>query len=242
MNFKILFPMCILLSIPIFAAEIVLKNGDAYIAEIISEDSNVVKLKWKTKIFEIPKSEIQNIDLKKTGEHISYHYETIQLKDGTKIKGVVVNQNAKEVILKTELGIISINRTKLENENQEVNSKFEITTPPEKKTNIGFHGIYSSFIESKDSRSHAGSGGFFLEPSFLHFNKIRFGLKSEYSETINSKFKFFTSILYFNYNYKQSNWLDFYFSLGLGGSIVNFKDSDKVITGSDPAVFLELGY
>ncbi|HNC57253.1 MAG TPA: hypothetical protein PK079_03125 [Leptospiraceae bacterium] len=233
----------LLSSISLSAAEIVLKNGDAFIADILENDANKVRIRWKEKTFDIPKSEIQNIDTEKKGEHISYHYDTIILKDGTQIKGVIVRQNTNDLIVKTELGLLTIEKSKLENAKSLIPDKYNVDLPPEKNSNIGLTGSYSAFAQSSNNVNQASGGGLFIEPSFVHFNsRWRLGYKLEYLESINSRFRFYNNFLYLQYNWKKSNWIDFYANLGIGGSIVNYKYTDKTVTGSDPAGYLEVGW
>ncbi len=231
------------LTLSIHSAEIVLKNGDAFIADILENNSNKVRIRWKDKTFDIPKSDIQNIDTEKKGEHISYHYDTIILKDGTQIKGVIVRQNTNDLVVKTELGLLTIEKSKLENTKNLIPDKYNIDSPPEKNTNIGVTGSYSAFTQSSDKVTQSSGGGLFIEPSFVHFNsRWRLGYKMEYLESSNSRFRFYNNFLYLQYNWKKSNWIDFYANLGIGGSIVNYRYRDKAITGSDPATYLELGW
>jgi hypothetical protein len=227
----------------LYSAEIVLKNGDAFIADILENDSNKVRIRWKDKTFDIPKSDVQNIDLEKRGEHISYHYDTIILKDGTQIKGVIVRQNTNDLVVKTELGLLTIEKSKLENAKNLIPDKYNVDLPPEKNTNIGVTGSYSAFTQSSDKVTQSFGGGLFIEPSFAHFNsRWRLGYKMEYLESSNSRFRFYNNFLYLQYNWKKSNWIDFYANLGIGGSIVNYRYQDKAITGTDPAGYLELGW
>ena len=227
----------------IHSAEIVLKNGDAFIADILENDSNKVRIRWKDKTFDIPKSDVQNIDTEKKGEHISYHYDTIILKDGTSIKGVIVKQNTNDLVVKTELGLLTIEKSKLENAKSLIPDKYNVDLPPEKNSNVGITGSYSAFTQSSDKVTQSSGGGLFIEPSFVHFNsRWRLGYKMEYLESSNSHFRFYNNFLYLQYNWKKSNWIDFYGNLGIGGSIVNYRYQDKAITGSDPAAYLELGW
>ncbi|MDI7226945.1 LA_0442/LA_0875 N-terminal domain-containing protein, partial [Leptospira santarosai] len=64
----ILFFTCIgFLSPALFASELLLKSGEAFLIEEINESADVVNVRWKGRQYRIPKSEIQRIDYNKKG-------------------------------------------------------------------------------------------------------------------------------------------------------------------------------
>ena len=76
-----------LLSFPLFSVEVILKNGDAFICDVVEENERILKVKWKEKIYNIPKSEILTRDNKKTGTHKGYALANIIMLDGSIVKG-----------------------------------------------------------------------------------------------------------------------------------------------------------
>lgn len=66
--------LLLLFSLPLFLAEVFLKNGEVFICDLISENTYQIKVNWKGKEYTIPRQDIASLDLKKTGKHISYKY------------------------------------------------------------------------------------------------------------------------------------------------------------------------
>ncbi|EQA61319.1 hypothetical protein LEP1GSC062_1599 [Leptospira alexanderi serovar Manhao 3 str. L 60] len=54
-------------STALFASELLLKSGEAFLIEEINESADVAQLRWKGRQYKIPKSEIQRIDYLKKG-------------------------------------------------------------------------------------------------------------------------------------------------------------------------------
>ncbi|MGJ4788955.1 hypothetical protein [Leptospira koniambonensis] len=132
----------------LFAAEILFKNGDAFIAEEVSEAPEFILFSWKEKKYKIPRLELQRIDPRKKGPDSSYRYSEFKLTDGTQLKGILIEKKKNELILKTELGFVELDRTKILSHNfDEISSEpptlpenYLIETSKQKDWRIGFFG------------------------------------------------------------------------------------------------------
>lgn len=115
MSKKCTFIFCGIFLLPsyIFAFEILFKNGDAFIAEEVSEEPEYILFSWKEKRYKIPRSELQRIDPRKKGPDSSYRYSEFKLTDGTQLKGVLIEKRENKLILKTELGFAELDRSKI---------------------------------------------------------------------------------------------------------------------------------
>ena len=98
---------------PILPVEIILKNGDIFIADFVSENESSTTIKWKNDVYIIPKAEVRTIDLKKAGSNKSYRPIEYILLDGSRMKGIFVEQDKDIITLKSELGFLKIDKTKI---------------------------------------------------------------------------------------------------------------------------------
>jgi hypothetical protein len=74
MKMLLLFILIIfLLSSSIFSAEVIMQTGDVFHCDVLFEESSTVRVKFKDKVFDIPKKEILSIDKTKLGNHTSYN-------------------------------------------------------------------------------------------------------------------------------------------------------------------------
>ncbi len=103
-------------SLPLFSAEIVFPSGDAFLVDVVSEDSRVYKVKYKDTLYTIPKNDLESVDLLKPGKDRSYKYLHFTLKDGSKIRGVLAEESSKEFIIQSELGFMTIEKAKIRGE------------------------------------------------------------------------------------------------------------------------------
>jgi hypothetical protein len=223
------------------SAEIVLANGDAFIADILTENSETVSIQWKGKIFSIPRSEIQSIDKDKVGEHIAYKYNSFRLKDGSTIRGILLKLDVTTLVIKTELGILTIEKSKLEDSGASIPKEYENINPVAKKSVLGIGLNAYSFRKNIQEEIAVLSGGnFFIEPSFLYWKeKYRLGYKVEY---LGTSYNILTHSVYFQYRYYHSELLDFYINIGPGASFVSYQEGRKKVTGLDPSIYTEIGW
>ncbi|PJZ29486.1 LA_3334 family protein [Leptospira kmetyi] len=237
----------------IYPAEIILKDGSAFIGKLQEESDIRVKFLWKEKNYEIPRKDISSIDPTKNGSDTSYHYTSFQLKDGSTIKGVVAEDSDKEMMIKTDLGFIHIDKNKIrssdapETLNPILNPKYLNTGDKNWNHKIGFS------IQALANGSPLGAsnpatfgGAIYLEPAFFELLKFRPGLRLEYqvSNSNVSNYSFLNQFFYFNRSYRIGESLiwDFYSNVGIGSSTVQYSGSGRKLSGTNPAVYLEIGW
>lgn len=223
------------------STEIVLSNGDAFIADILEENPETVKIQWKGKIFSIPRSEIQSISKDKSGEHIAYKYNSFRLKDGSTIKGILLKLDVSSLVIKTELGILTIEKSKLEDSGASIPKEYENTNPVQKTTIMGLGANSYSFRKNLQEEISILSGGnFFIEPSSFYWKeKYRLGYRVEFLGPV---YNILIHSIYFQYRYFYSNILDFYINIGPGASFVSYEEGRKKVTGLDPSIYAEIGW
>ncbi|MDI7175164.1 LA_3334 family protein [Leptospira santarosai] len=240
-------------SISIFSAEIVMKDGSAFIGKIQEESDIRVKFQWKDKSYEIPRKDIASIDLSKNGSDTSYHYTSFQLKDGSMIKGIVAEDSEKEIMIKTDLGFIHLDKNKIrssdapESLNPILNPKYLNTDDKNWNHKIGFS------IQALANGSPLGAsnpatfgGAIYLEPAFFELWKFRPGFRLEYqvSNSNASHYSFLNQFFYFNRSFRigESLLWDFYTNIGVGSSTVQYSGNSQRFSGTNPATYLEFGW
>jgi hypothetical protein len=242
-NFLFFFLFCFVSEI--FSAEIVLRSGDTYIAEITESNEKKIIMKWKGRLYEIPRSEILKIDNTKKGNELYFKYDTFDLFDGSQIKGVIVNQTEKEIVIKTEIGLLTIDRLKLINQNKPLPSKYDLNDSVRNQAFFGFGSSLGSInLPSNESTTYSGLS-LFYEPAFLVINNnLRIGVKIDYLNTRIPNFQFLNNVVYLNYTLKKSELLIFYFNIGGGGSLIfsRNKEDSGTQTGFTPVGYVEIGW
>jgi len=233
----------------IFSIEILLKTGEVFICDLLSEDEKAYKVNWKGSEYVFPKTDVQSADYNKKGSHISYRYSTFIMRDGSLIKGVIADQDKDNYTLKTDVGFLMIEKAKIAK--QENDSKEEVKPPAiysvgnEKiaETKIGFTGSGFANTGSTQNPSTFG-GGWFVEPAFFGFRRNwQFGYKGEYLVSKgNRDYDFFNNFIYLQYNLIFSRFLSFYGNFGAGSSYVRSIKGQNTIAGIDPASYFEIGY
>ncbi|XDD52178.1 hypothetical protein AB3N59_19675 [Leptospira sp. WS92.C1] len=240
------------LSQSLFSAEIIFKDGSAFIGKVLEESDLRIKFQWKEKIYEIPRKDLTSIDPSKNGADTSYHYSSFFLKDGSHIKGIVAQETDKEITLKTDLGFIHLDRIKIketdrpENLNPSFNVKYLDSGNKEwnHKFGISFHGLANGPPLGGTNPLTSGAG-FFLEPAFFQIFSFRPGFRIEYQESPGSgHYSFFNQFLYLNGSYRFADkiLLDFYSNFGVGASTIQYSGSGQKFGGTDPALYLEIGW
>jgi hypothetical protein len=249
-----------LFCLPLFSAEVILKTGEVFICDLISENTYQIKVNWKGKEYVIPRQDIASVDLKKTGKHISYKYLNFKLNDGSQIKGAIADENNESYTLKTDVGFLTIDKNKIKSsdprEEPKLAESYESGWVPEKLL-IGITGTglsNSAPINSNHPTSYGG--GIFVEPISLQiFSRFQFGFRSEYlvsdgsgypyvclACSVTGRYDFFNNFAYLKYNWKKSELLDFYGSIGGGASYVRYRLGDITLASLNPAATAEIGW
>ncbi|MDI7186799.1 hypothetical protein QMM42_11370 [Leptospira santarosai] len=245
--------LLIFCSIPLFPAEIVMKDGSAFIGKIQEESDIRVKFQWKDKSYEIPRKDIASIDLSKNGSDTSYHYTSFQLKDGSMIRGIVAEDSEKELMIKTDLGFIHLDKNKirssdaLEIGNPSLNPKY--LNAGEKNWNHKFGFSFSGLANGTPlgaSNPSTYGAAVYVEPAFFEVFKFRPGLRLEYQESNSntSHYSFLNQFLYFNRSFRigESLLWDFYMNIGVGSSTVQYSGNSQRFSGTNPATYSEFGW
>ncbi len=229
MKRKSLIVFILFLCVPIYSLELILKNGDIFIADFVSENETVLTIKWKNEVYILPKSEIRSVDLAKSGANKSYRPIEYILKDGSRVRAIFVEQEKDTLTLKSELGFLKIEKSKISKIEGDVSEDFppprEFTDKNYKKffTNIGFYvsGNVLAGNPLAEKHPYAYGGGFYIEPAFLQWtNKFRAGILSDYQQAVNQNNPNFLDS-YNNLIYLQS------LSSGTNLSYVNFINTDQ---------------
>ncbi|TGK05903.1 hypothetical protein EHO58_09060 [Leptospira selangorensis] len=232
----------------LFASEILFKNGDAYIAEEVSEEQEYVLLSWKEKKYRIPRLELQRIDPRKKGPDSSYRYSEFKLTDGTQLKGILIEKKENKLILKTELGFVELDRYKILSHNfDEISSeppnipeKYLLETSKQIEWRIGFFGSgYYSWGPWGQAFPITYGGGVFLEKD-ASSNFWFYGVSSEVSigKGKNENLSIWSQSAYLGKYYGNSSpyWL-----LGAGFSNLT-RTGDEKISSANPDLIFEFGW
>ena len=228
------------------SAEVILQSGDVFQCEVLFEETSVVRIKFKDKVFDIPKKEILSIDKTKMGAHASYKLSSIILQDGSTLKGQIAEDTESKIVLQTKLGYLSLDKKQILK--TEKNSSKDFYPPKEyletsfknRETKLGI-----SFVGGGDSLgSGIGGGGLFIEPVWLNFrNKWQIGCAGDHFKTINARdIEISNGYVYLQYRVLFSEKLDFYTSLGVGGSYIKFKTDEQSFGGLNPLGNFNFGW
>nr|WP_155723441.1 hypothetical protein [Leptospira weilii] len=249
----ILILVCILhISSTLFASELLLKSGEAFLIEEINESADIVQLRWKGRQYRIPKSEIQRIDYQKKGPESSYNYSEFRLTDGSSIRGIIVEKKKDKLVFRTELGFVEVEKSKIQNLNaSSLESESETPELPDKYLsgrsgeNLLYVGGSLLFQANHGSWNKNNPGtaalGFFIEKGFLNHPLWFFGFLSEYSVApgVSGSVSLWNQSLYFG---KQFGSSAPYFLLGGGVTSVQWKNDSRSYNGTDPEVLGEFGW
>ncbi|MBW0434985.1 hypothetical protein HGB47_15315 [Leptospira yasudae] len=240
-----------LISASLFPSELLLKNGNAFLIEEINENADTVSVRWKGRLYRIPKSEVQRIDYARKGPESSYQYSEFRLTDGSSVRGIVVERKKDKLVFRTELGFVEIEKTKIQNLNSGENENDSPDLPDKFLSGrSGENQLYvggSFFLQAnhgswaKSNPATAG-GGFFIEKSFLNHPLWFFGFLSEYAVapgTAQGSISLWNQSLYLGKQYGPSAP---YFLFGGGITSVQWKGDNRSFNGTDPELLGEVGW
>nr|WP_078127751.1 hypothetical protein [Leptospira alexanderi] len=244
---------CILHFSPaLFASELLLKSGEAFLIEEINESADVVQLRWKGRQYKIPKSEIQRIDYLKKGPESSYHYSEFRLTDGSSIRGIIVETKKDKLVFRTELGFVEVEKSKIqnlnvnsletENESPDLPDKYLSGRSGENLLYAGGNLLFQANLGSWNKNNPGTAGlGFFIEKGFLNHPLWFFGFLSEYSVApgVQGSINLWNQSIYFG---KQFGSFAPYFLLGGGVTSVQWKSDNRSYNGTDPELLGEVGW
>lgn len=238
---------------PIYSLELILKSGDAFICDAVEENDRIIKIRFKDKLYEIPKSEIQMRDNSKTGTHKGYTLASIAMLDGSTVKGNIAEESDTILTVQTILGYLSLDKAKIANVTKP-DPKIEVTIPKDyleqsyRLTPIRF-GVNTYFASNGQPLSAISptiyGGSVFFEPSNLSWRDTwNIGFKSEYliSSGEGSRYGFYNQIVYLQYRKSFSKWLDFYANIGFGGAYIRYRKDEAYIEGFQGLSATSFGY
>lgn len=236
-----------LLTLSIHSLELTLTNDEIYVCDFVQDNGDTVKVRWKQNLYEIPRSSVAGMNMDIGGPHTSYRRSSVRMKDGSVIRGILVEDKKTDIVIKTDLGYMTLSKDRMESPGDLNFRKPELETAPEKgsvtraDSRIGIFG--SGYASSHPLVGGVGGGGFILEPAFAKWKEnIRFGLMGEYDSSTNARYSFGSGIVYFQYRLAFSERKDFYLNLGGGASYVQYHRTGTSIEGLNPAGYIALGW
>ncbi|EPG67850.1 LA_3334 family protein [Leptospira wolffii] len=237
---------------PSYATEVLLKSGDAFLVESATEREEKVFVTWKDRKYRIPKEDIQRIDSKKTGPDTSYVYSSVKLKDGTVLKGILVERKNELLVLKTDLGFVELESSRIVSVSPETipdlkpelpESYLEESRDSSGSWKIGLTGAANvSFGPWSESFPRLFDGGGFLEKSSIRPGEF-FGFRSAYAYGKGSEgqLSIWSHDLYYGKNFSPSPSSP-YILFGIGASSISWSKEDRSKSGTDPNLLLEFGW
>lgn len=251
---RILFAGILLsLSSQVFAADLLLSNGDGFILDLISEDERSVTVSWKNRVYVIPRSEILKVDAGRKGPHTSYRTSHFILKDSTSIRGVLAEEKESSYTVKTDLGYLDIDKSRIKNSKipQDQDAKLpleflsEKMTQPETKWG-GSLSAYGGIGSIANSAPLWLSGSLFIEPAYFRLGeKNQLGIRVDAlgsSGGTNTKYSVLMPEIYLFRGFGFSEERNFYLSIGIGPAAVQSKSGGETQSGIVPGAHLEIGY
>ncbi|WCL50982.1 LA_3334 family protein [Leptospira sp. GIMC2001] len=238
----------------LFAVQLVFPNGDLFIAQLESEDSKEIIVKYKGITYKIIKSDLESIDNSKQGSDNSYTITEIILEDGSKFRGLFVEENDTEIILKTGIGFVNIKKYQIKPPIPIKPSppdfpekyKLKVAKTPLTKMGIAASNIANIPAWSQDHLSYS-KFGFYIEPAFVSFRDINFGLRLDYLQFFpDSSAQGIAGQIYINYTFWESETKELALYGNLGGGIANLLFNTSTGSGSNrigslPIIQFDLG-
>ncbi|TGK00568.1 hypothetical protein EHO58_19020 [Leptospira selangorensis] len=243
------YALILLLTIPfnLHSTEILFRNGDAFIAEDVSESGSYVFISWQDRKYRIPKSDLLRIDKNKVGPESSYRYSEFELTDGSIVRGILVEKQSSKLIIKTELGFAELDLTKIRR--QEINETSP-TIPDRYLMDVQSHdgnwrgGLSISGTASFGPWSNIfpliyGGGGFVERVSNTQYSFLGFSSDYQYAPGKNGNMTMWSQNFYYGKTFSASSP---YFLIGFGASYISWQDGDRSRAGIDPDGVFEFGW
>ncbi len=217
--------------LPLFSAEIVLKDGSAFICDTVSENSMNVNVMYKGQRYVIPRSEIESYQPERNGSHSSFSYSVFQLKDRSELRGVVAEETDREITVKTQLGFIVIPKKEIASRKNPPVKEPELSRVWQSESSSfgNRFGIRGAGLQGSmaGSSPYGTDGGIFAEPDFFRISdRWRFGLSADalQAQTARSEYSFVNASVYIQREFASSTYplLNFYANLGFGGSQIRY--------------------
>jgi hypothetical protein len=237
------------------AVELRFKDGDIYHATLLAETEKTIKVSFQNEIYEISKTDLEFFDVSKNGKDESYKVTKVSLRDGSVIKGIFVEENSDDVILKTELGFLNLKKSSIKQPYPKKEDSpafprkylFEEVQKPE--TRIGLSVPILFFVPplSQNTTGIVGSG-LFIEPAFVQWRNWVVGFRMEMLNSLpNNSLKIAQSSIYAIRPIwdSESKMHHLFYGFSLGIANLQFKvptGSGDTRTGINPVTSFDLGY
>jgi hypothetical protein len=173
------------------AVEIRFKDGDIYFATLVAETEKTIKVSFFNQIYEVPKTDLEFFDVSKKGKEESYKVVKVILKDGSSIKGIYVEKNEIEYILKTELGFLNLKKTSInppfpkKEDSPEFPRKYLFEEVKNPETRIGISTPIQAFIPALSNNTTGLIGvSVFIEPAFVQWSSWMGGFRMELLQSL----------------------------------------------------------
>ncbi|EKJ85258.1 hypothetical protein CLV96_0288 [Leptospira meyeri] len=243
-------------AIPTYPAELRFPNGEVFHTEFVYEDERLLVVRFKGSEYKVPKKDLEYYDLvNKRQLNNSYKIAILSLKNGSVIKGTIADKSKDEVIIKSELGFLTINKNEIKNDVSETDERPEFpiiylaNDKLDNQTRVGGSITYLPLFPPLGNQTPPLYGvSMFTEPAFLRFkNTYQLGFKFEYLQSTGPINEITTQSGYVYLHQSkifQSNpLLDFYGIVGIGISSISFRfDQNNSIIGQNPSAYIELGW
>lgn len=240
---------------PLLAVELRFKEGDIFFASLESETDKDLLVSFKNSRYRIPKSDLEFYDISRKGKEESYRVAKVRLRDGSVIKGIFVEENESEIILKTELGFLNLNKSSIlapypkKEDSPDFPSKYSWKEVELPETRLGISLPIYFFIPALSSNTSALTGlSLYVEPAFVQWGNWSGGFRLDALVGIpsNSLSAYQASFYTFREFWKsesQQHHLNFGFSLGAVNSTYKVPaGSGDTRTGINPLTSLDLMY
>ncbi|MCG9874344.1 MAG: hypothetical protein MH321_06110 [Leptospiraceae bacterium] len=253
--FFLYFSLLPAISTSLNAVELRFKEGNIYFATLMNETEKTIKVSYMNEIYEVPKTDLEFYDVSKKGRNESYKVSKVTLRDGSSIKGIYVEENENEFILKTELGFLNLKKTSInppfpkKEDSPEFPRKYLFEEVKNPETRIGISTPFHVFIPPL-SQNTVGLVGvsLFIEPAFVQWRAWMGGFRMELLQSVpKSSLQIAQSSFYAIHPFwdSEDKYHHLFYGLSLGLANLQYKvptGSGDTRSGLNPFTTFELMY
>jgi hypothetical protein len=243
------------ISTSLHAVELRFKDGDIYFATLVAETEKTIKVSFFNETYEVPKTDLEFFDVSKKGKEESYKVVKVILRDGSSIKGIYVEENENEFILKTELGFLNLKKTSInppfprKEDSPEFPRKYLFEEVKNPETRIGIATPFHVFLPPL-SNNTAGLVGVsvFIEPAFVQWRAWMGGFRMELLQSVpKTSLQIAQSSVYAFHPFwdSEDKYHHLFYGLSLGVANLQYKvptGSGDTRSGLNPFTTFELIY
>lgn len=177
------------INLQIFGGEIVLKSEKVFNCDIIAEDEEFVRVKFKGDVYKIPKEEILFLNKDVEPKFESYNITKILLPDGNVVQGRIIAEDTTSITLENSEESVAVPKTSI-TKIQRGTEEFAIIPEKyliEKKTDKELKNEYGFYFSIYKNQKQFFVNEFLEGSNVIHKNSFILG---GYIETEKLKFKF----------------------------------------------------